>query len=172
MTKTQMVEVLVAMKNPISEATLNAMAKGDVDKVFKHFQGGGTVSEEPAEKEVLRDYRPSYLEAVRKSLAGSSGLQIAPKLKDDRYVVMLLDTKHRKITKSGKPAEKQICSTTVFQGLSFSAFKKGNVAPGRKDPESDWNLIPVLALEGGKELQIQIEATVCNHNTQWDTTVS
>tara|TARA_R110002051_G_scaffold105447_2_gene178364 strand:+ start:251 stop:856 length:606 start_codon:yes stop_codon:yes gene_type:complete len=169
MNKTELVAVLVVITpSSITEKMLNAMTKPVLEGLLKHFGGGEAEESAPTAEPGKINKRPGFLDAVRTSIKGSSGIEILPELTENRYAVMIIDTEHRMLKKDGTKSEKKICKTTPFQGLSFKAFKAGKVAPGWKSPDSDWNLFPVIALPGGKELQIQFEGIVCDHDTKYD----
>ena len=137
-----------------------------IEQLLRKLQASGEITEDSAVDGV--NHRPGFLTKTREIMKGSCGVEVIPELKEDRYLVVVVDTEHRRVLQSGSKSKKQI-SATKYHRLSFGKFKKGDVAPAWNDPNNDWSLTPVLDLGDGKELQIEVNAMVCDHDPKFDT---
>lgn len=167
MNKAELVIIVDALTpSSITVEMLNKMTVVELEGLRSHFTGGGVAPQLVVEEKT--DYRPGYLAKTREVLKGSCGVEVIPELKQDRYLVVVVDTQHRRTIKDGSKSKKQI-SQSKYHRISFGKFKDGNVAPAWQDPKSEWNLTPVLDLGDGTEIQIEVNATVCDHDKQYDT---
>lgn len=135
MTKPQMVEILVGCGSPIQESTLNAMAKGDLERVYNHFTkgGGGTVSEEPAEEEVLGVTHDQWVRESVAVLNKTGGFGVALSEKENCfYIKVPLDGQVE--TKTGN---KNVVASSGHAMLNQKAFVNGKTELKKLVPYRD-----------------------------------
>jgi len=106
--------------------------------------------------------RQDYIGEVQESFKGS-GVTVSPELHNNRYVVLMLDTEHRMTKRDGSVSDKMIGMTKNVSINWFEFQKDGSVVPEKYWPgKQAWDYNPVIQLEDGREVQVDLSAVVTN----------